>query len=99
MTIRAAVSPSSARSHRQLASLLARKRLFDVIFCLVIFLPVALVAVTFALAIRLDSAGPVMFTQVRTGKDGRLFRVYKFRTMVRKSLLSSCVEIALPSSA
>ncbi len=46
-----------------------------------------------ALAIRLTDAGPVFFRQVRVGKDGDLFTVYKFRTMVvdaerRKSLLS-----------
>lgn len=34
-----------------------------------------------ALAIRLDSPGPVIFRQVRVGKDGRLFTMYKFRTM------------------
>ena len=36
-----------------------------------------------AIAIRLDSRGPVIFTQPRVGRDGRLFRVYKFRTMVQ----------------
>ena len=34
-------------------------------------------------AIRLDSPGPALFTQLRTGQDGRRFRMYKFRTMVR----------------
>ncbi len=33
------------------------------------------------LAIRLDSAGPVFYTQTRVGKGGRLFKVIKFRTM------------------
>ena len=35
------------------------------------------------LAIRLDSRGKVFFVQTRVGRDGRLFRMYKFRTMVR----------------
>src|SRR5208283_4900861 len=35
-----------------------------------------------ALAIRLNDKGPALFKQVRVGKDGELFRVYKFRTMV-----------------
>lgn len=34
-----------------------------------------------ALAVRLDSAGPAIFKQVRVGRDGRLFTMYKFRTM------------------
>jgi lipopolysaccharide/colanic/teichoic acid biosynthesis glycosyltransferase len=35
------------------------------------------------IAIRLDSPGPIFFAQQRTGRDGRRFRMYKFRTMVR----------------
>jgi lipopolysaccharide/colanic/teichoic acid biosynthesis glycosyltransferase len=34
-----------------------------------------------AVAVKLESRGPVLFGQRRVGKDGRLFRVYKFRTM------------------
>ena len=34
-----------------------------------------------ALVIRLDSPGPVLFRQSRTGLNGRVFRIYKFRTM------------------
>jgi exopolysaccharide biosynthesis polyprenyl glycosylphosphotransferase len=35
-----------------------------------------------AIAIWLSDRGPALFTQVRIGKDGRVFRIYKFRTMV-----------------
>ncbi|MBI5266551.1 MAG: sugar transferase [candidate division Zixibacteria bacterium] len=34
-----------------------------------------------AIAVKLDSAGPVFFTQVRCGRNGRPFNLYKFRTM------------------
>jgi len=36
-----------------------------------------------AVAIRLDSPGPVIFSQPRVGRNGKLFAVYKFRTMVK----------------
>jgi lipopolysaccharide/colanic/teichoic acid biosynthesis glycosyltransferase len=58
------------------------KRMMDVTLCL-LFLPFALFAMAIcAVAIRLDSAGPIIFTQERTGKGGRRFRMYKFRTML-----------------
>lgn len=58
------------------------KRLFDVVVAgcgLVILAPVLL---AIALWIRLDSPGPVLFRQRRVGRHGRLFDIYKFRTMV-----------------
>lgn len=57
------------------------KRIVDVLIC-VVTLPVTVpVMLICALAIRLDSPGPAIFVQERVGKDGRLFRMYKFRTM------------------
>ena len=38
--------------------------------------------IAIALAIRIDSRGPVFFRQVRVGRDGKHFRIYKFRSMV-----------------
>ena len=35
-----------------------------------------------ALAVRLDSKGPIFFRQVRVGRDGETFRIFKFRSMV-----------------
>jgi exopolysaccharide biosynthesis polyprenyl glycosylphosphotransferase len=58
------------------------KRSFDVALsgtALVATLPLLLLT---ALAIRLDSSGPVLFRQRRVGKDGQTFSVLKFRTMV-----------------
>lgn len=59
----------------------AIKFLFDrlmAIFGLIIASPLMLII---AIAIRLDSKGPVLFKQERTGKHGKNFYVYKFRTM------------------
>ncbi len=57
------------------------KRILDVIFSLIILivsLPVALIS---AIAIKLDSKGPVFFTQERCGMNGEPFRMIKFRSM------------------
>lgn len=61
----------------------ATKRLFDLAL-VTLALPVLVPAfVLCALAIRIESPGaPVMFSQARTGKGGRRFRMYKFRSMV-----------------
>jgi len=58
------------------------KRALDIVVSL-IGLTLLLIASAFiALAIKLDSKGPVFFRQERVGKDGRSFRVWKFRTMI-----------------
>ncbi|MGB7630566.1 MAG: sugar transferase [Candidatus Deferrimicrobium sp.] len=57
------------------------KRMFDLFFSslgLLLFFPLFLVI---SVAIRLDSPGPVFFRQVRVGRYGRPFRIFKFRTM------------------
>ena len=64
---------------------LLAKRLFDVVVC-VLTLPVFLLLFLIcALAIRLDSPGPILIAQERTGRDGGRFRMRKFRTMVRNA--------------
>jgi exopolysaccharide biosynthesis polyprenyl glycosylphosphotransferase len=59
----------------------AVKRSFDLAGSLAILLLVAPVLAALAAAIRLDSPGSVFFRQERVGKDGRRFRIFKFRTM------------------
>ena len=59
----------------------SRKRLFDLVL-IVLALPVVLpVLALLALAVKLGSRGPVFFVQTRVGRDGRTFRMVKFRTM------------------
>lgn len=60
----------------------AAKRTMDVVGAavgLIVSLPLM---IGIAVAIRLDSPGPVIFTQERVGENGRTFRVFKFRSMV-----------------
>jgi lipopolysaccharide/colanic/teichoic acid biosynthesis glycosyltransferase len=67
------------------SSYLGTKRVLDLAFCLAILPFVAAVGAVCALAIRLDSPGPVLYSQLRIGRDGRPFRMWKFRTMVRNA--------------
>ena len=58
------------------------KRAFDIIVSsIVLFLVLPVLAVV-ALAIKLTSEGPVLFKQQRVGENGKLFHIYKFRSMV-----------------
>jgi len=61
---------------------LTSKRLLDLCGAIVGLLVSLPVLVFIAIAIKLDSRGPVFFTQVRVGRQGRPFRLYKFRSMV-----------------
>jgi len=61
------------------------KRVFDLTLC-VLLLPMALLVMALiALAIRIDSPGPIVFVQRRTGRDGSRFKMFKFRTMVQNA--------------
>jgi exopolysaccharide biosynthesis polyprenyl glycosylphosphotransferase len=58
------------------------KRAFDLLGALVGLLAVSPLLVVIAVAIKLDSRGPVFFRQQRVGRHGQRFRMLKFRTMV-----------------
>lgn len=59
----------------------AFKRAFDIAFSVLVFALFWWLYVVVAIAIKLDSPGPVLFNQERVGKDGRRFKMYKFRSM------------------
>lgn len=61
------------------------KRAFDLVLCVVALPLVVPLCLLIALAIRLDSPGPILFGQLRTGRNGTRFTMYKFRTMVRNA--------------
>ena len=65
-------------SHRYLVT----KRMVDLAVCLVALAIAIPVLALLALAIVIDSPGPILFAQERTGRDGRRFRMLKLRTMV-----------------
>jgi lipopolysaccharide/colanic/teichoic acid biosynthesis glycosyltransferase len=57
------------------------KRLLDLLICVPVLLLALPLCVLIMLAVYLESRGPVLFRQVRIGKDGHPFVCYKFRTM------------------
>lgn len=61
------------------------KRVIDIVFTLLIMLPLCIVTAIVALAIRLDSKGPIFFRQKRVGLNGVEFEMLKFRSMYYNS--------------
>jgi undecaprenyl phosphate N,N'-diacetylbacillosamine 1-phosphate transferase len=57
------------------------KRIFDFVFALILLIVLSPIMLLAAIAIKLDSHGPVLFKQERPGKDEKIFTIYKFRTM------------------
>jgi lipopolysaccharide/colanic/teichoic acid biosynthesis glycosyltransferase len=57
------------------------KRAFDIVVAAMVLLLLSPLIVVVALAVRLESPGPVFFRQPRVGKDDKPFTMYKFRTM------------------
>jgi exopolysaccharide biosynthesis polyprenyl glycosylphosphotransferase len=69
--------------HPQLSGALqVVKGLFDRLAAAMALLLLSPLMIALALAIRMSDEGPAFFVQTRVGKDGKVFRIYKFRTMV-----------------
>lgn len=60
---------------------LLQKEIFDRVFAAAALIGVSPVMIACALAVKLTSRGPVFFKQRRKGADGRVFSIYKFRSM------------------
>ena len=58
------------------------KRAFDLAGAAILLIAVAPVMAAIALAIKLDTPGPMLFRQLRIGRGGQPFRIFKFRSMV-----------------
>lgn len=61
------------------------KRSFDIAVSLIMLLILSPVFLVLAIAIKLDSKGPVFYRQVRVTQYGKEFRIFKFRTMVNNA--------------
>ena len=64
---------------------LVAKRLFDIVVSAIMLVVLAPVFALVAIAVKLDSPGPVFFRQVRVTQYGKTFRIFKFRTMVNNA--------------
>src|SRR5438552_1008031 len=69
---------STARGRRRYQRV---KRVLDVLVASILLILLSWLLLLIAVAILLDSAGPVVFQQVRIGRNGRQFMMLKFRTM------------------
>lgn len=58
------------------------KRVLDIVVALTMLILLSPVFLVLAVAIKIDSKGPVFFRQLRVTQYGKEFRIYKFRTMV-----------------
>lgn len=61
------------------------KRFFDLLLAIFLFIILLLPLVIIALIVKLTSKGPILFTQERYGRNSRLFKLYKFRSMTESA--------------
>ena len=74
---------------------LAFKRFLDVAVCTPALLLLSPFFLVVALIVRLDTSGPALFRQERLGKSGRIFTLYKFRTMSHSTRVEPAVSIEI----
>jgi Undecaprenyl-phosphate glucose phosphotransferase len=81
------------------ARALLKKEIFDRTFAACALVVLAPVLISISIAIKLSSRGPVFFTQKRKGADGRIFRIYKFRSMRPHAVEAGVVKQATRGDA
>lgn len=70
------------RGHHQKRALLF-KHVFDIAFALIVVVVLSPLFLVIAIAIKLDSPGPILYASERIGRKKRIFRCFKFRTMIQ----------------
>lgn len=72
----------------------AMKRVLDIVIASIMLIVLAIPMLVIAILVKLDSKGPVFFRQERVTQYGRIFKIYKFRTMVNNAgKLGSAVTV------
>ena len=61
------------------------KRCFDIIFSILLLILISPILLIMAILIKIDSRGPVFYRQERITTNGKIFRIFKFRTMVQNA--------------
>jgi lipopolysaccharide/colanic/teichoic acid biosynthesis glycosyltransferase len=69
------------------------KRAFDIVVSFLMLLVLSPIFLVLAIAIKIDSRGPVFYRQVRVTQFGREFRIHKFRSMVQNADRGSLVTV------
>lgn len=73
------------------------KRVFDVVVSAIMLVVLSPVFLALAIAIKLDSPGPVFYRQVRVTQYGKEFRIFKFRSMVQNADKGSLLTVGADS--
>ncbi len=79
---------------RKKRAALAAKRVFDVVAATALLIVLSPIFLLLAIAIKLDSAGPVFYRQVRVTQYNKRFRIFKFRSMTQGADKGSLVTVS-----
>ncbi len=69
-------------------------RFFELLFSVVLFILFIPLYIIVAIMVKIDSPGAILYSQERVGKDGKIFRIFKFRTMVQDAEKLSGPQLA-----
>ena len=58
------------------------KRLFDILISILFLIPLSIIFIIVSVAIFIEDRGPIIYSGERLGKNGKVFKMYKFRSMV-----------------